>query len=90
MAGFGGARLIVSGKVPRIFFFVIAWFTIWPAEAFAYLDPGTGSLVVQSVIAALAAVGYAVRLHWSRIRMWFHRPGGETDSPSDPPSMGPG
>jgi hypothetical protein len=40
-----------------------------------YLDPGTGSLIVQSVIAALAAVGFALRVYWSKVRAWLKWPG---------------
>jgi hypothetical protein len=52
---------------------IIAWVVLFPPRAMAYLDPGTGSLVVQSLIAALAAVGFGVRLYWSRIRQLFGR-----------------
>jgi hypothetical protein len=61
-------------KRAHIFLVVLAWVTIFPTEAMAYLDPGTGSLIVQSVIAALAAAGFAIRLYWGRIRLVFHRP----------------
>lgn len=44
---------------------------LFPADAWAYLDPGTGSLFIQSLIALLAAAGYGVRVYWSRIRGWF-------------------
>jgi hypothetical protein len=37
-------------------------------EAHAYLDPGTGSLLFQSLIAAIAAAGAALSLCWGRIR----------------------
>jgi hypothetical protein len=46
---------------------------LFPRDAFAYLDPGTGSMVVQSVIAAVAAAAYGVRLYWGRIRGVFGR-----------------
>ncbi|HEX2120107.1 MAG TPA: hypothetical protein VHL59_00560 [Thermoanaerobaculia bacterium] len=59
----------------------------FPPEALAYLDPGTGSLIVQSLIAALAAVGYGLRLYWGRIRLWFKRP--EDDSSSGGPPVTP-
>jgi hypothetical protein len=57
-------------------FFCIAfvYLAVFPTDAFAYLDPGTGSLFVQSLIAALAAVGYGLRVYWSRIRGWFKPP----------------
>lgn len=38
-----------------------------------YLDPGTGSLVLQVLMAALLAIGVAVKLFWSRIKMLFNR-----------------
>jgi hypothetical protein len=44
---------------------------LFPPQASAYLDPGTGSLVVQSLIGGLAIVGYTVRLYWTRIRSVF-------------------
>jgi hypothetical protein len=69
--------MYVSTKT-RIFLLVVAWCTIFPSDAFAYLDPGTGSLIVQSVIAALAAAGFGLRLYWGRIRTWIKRPRGRS------------
>ncbi len=42
-------------------------------SAHAYLDPGTGSLIVQGAIAAVAAVVVAGKLYWARIKSWFQR-----------------
>lgn len=42
-----------------------------PAEA--YLDPGTGSIVLQAVIAAIAAAAVALRLYWTRLKALFGR-----------------
>jgi hypothetical protein len=68
---------------------VVAWMTIFPSEALAYLDPGTGSLIVQSVIAGIAAAGFGLRLYWRRIRAWVdNRPRGGGES-SKKPSAGP-
>jgi hypothetical protein len=55
---------------------------LFPAPAYAYLDPGTGSLLVQSIIAGLAAAGYAVRMNWQRIQHWFGR-GSRSQGPSN-------
>lgn len=69
------------------FFLGAVWVTIFPPQAMAaYLDPGTGSLIVQSVIAALAAVGFAIRLYWGKIRGLFKRSEPNVDSPAEPPS----
>ena len=72
-------------KKTRILFVILAWITVFPSEAFAYLDPGTGSLLVQTLVAALAAAGYALKLYWSRIRLFFRRPADRNDSPEAPP-----
>lgn len=44
-----------------------------PAFAHAYLDPGTGSIAVQAVLAGVAAVLATIASYWSRIRGVFRR-----------------
>ena len=44
-------------------------------EAFAYLDPGTGSMILQGVIAAIAVVGFTIKSYWYKIRSFFGKGG---------------
>jgi hypothetical protein len=45
-----------------------------PATAGAqYLDPGAASIIIQSVVAAVVAVGAGVKLYWSKISAFFSR-----------------
>ena len=37
--------------------------------AHAYLDPGTGSMLLQVVLGGIAAVGVALKLFWHKIRV---------------------
>ena len=39
-----------------------------PATAAAYLDPGTGSILLQGLLAAVAAVAATAGLYWRRIK----------------------
>lgn len=39
----------------------------FPASAFAYLDPGSGSVLLQGILAALAAIAVTVKLYWHRL-----------------------
>jgi hypothetical protein len=39
-----------------------------PATAHAYVDPGTGSMVLQGVIAAVLGLGLTLKLYWRKIR----------------------
>ncbi len=34
----------------------------------AYLDPGSGSFMIQALIAALAGIGVTCRLYWTKIK----------------------
>ena len=36
-----------------------------------YLDPGSGSFIIQIAIAALLGLGVAIRASWGRIKGWF-------------------
>ena len=56
---------------------------VFPAPAAAYLDPSTGSIVLQVMVGGLLTVMAAVRLYWKRIRSWI---GKKSDVP--PPAQG--
>lgn len=34
----------------------------------AYLDPGTGSMMLQVILGGIAAVGVALKLYWHKFR----------------------
>ncbi|NWG06269.1 MAG: hypothetical protein HXY35_06235 [Chloroflexi bacterium] len=36
-----------------------------------YLDPGSGSFLIQLLLAALLGLGVAVRASWTKIKGWF-------------------
>ena len=37
-------------------------------EAFAYLDPSSGSLVVQMILGALVGIGVTLKIYWYKIK----------------------
>ncbi len=39
----------------------------------AYLDPGTGSLIVQALVAAFAGAVVVITSYWQKIRGFFRR-----------------
>ena len=43
----------------------------YAAPAFAYLDPGTGSIILQGIIATVAGMLVAGRLYWQRVKAFF-------------------
>jgi len=41
------------------------------APAHAYLDPGTGSIILQSILAGIAVAIGVLRLYWYRLKAFF-------------------
>ena len=41
------------------------------SPVYAYLDPGTGSMMLQAVIAGIAALGVSIGIFWQRIKSLF-------------------
>ena len=46
---------------------VFAGLTLFHSNAYAYLDPGTGSMILQGFIAGVAVVGVTVKLYWFKL-----------------------
>lgn len=40
---------------------------VFSTPAYAYLDPGTGSYILQLLIGVLIGAAFAVRIYWKRI-----------------------
>jgi len=40
-------------------------------DLFAYLDPGTGSIIIQSIIAGAVGIGVLIKGYWHKIRLLF-------------------
>jgi len=49
---------------------VIATFLlVWPTPVHAYIDPGTGSLVLQIIVAGVMAGLYLFKRYWNKIKI---------------------
>ncbi len=42
-----------------------------PAAAYAYIDPGTGSYLLQILIAAVLGGLFAIKIFWGNIKSFF-------------------
>jgi hypothetical protein len=50
---------------------VAALLLLLPTSAHAYLDPGTGSYVIQMIIAGLLGAAFAIKMYWLRIKRFL-------------------
>ena len=49
----------------------------------AYLDPGSGSVILQLVLAAILGVGFLIKAYWKKLVRLFKRSPDETEEPED-------
>jgi hypothetical protein len=56
---------------------------ILPSTSFAYLDPGTGSMILQGLIAGIAVGAVTIKHYWARFRAFFSR--GAVEESADSP-----
>ena len=54
-----------------ILFFMITVLQASVRDANAYLDPGTGSLLLQVLIAGLLGVLFTVKMYWRKCKDYF-------------------
>ena len=54
----------------RIAFVLVACLSI-ASPAYAYLDPGTGTMLISAVLGVAAAVALAVKMFWYRLVGFF-------------------
>ena len=50
------------------------------SNAYAYLDPGTGSMLMQSLIGVIAAASMTASLFWGRIKIAFYKFSGKSSA----------
>ena len=41
---------------------------IFPTKAFAYLDPGTGSIILQAILGFIAASITTISIYWTKFK----------------------
>ena len=74
-----GGDPIIMLRSFSLFLFIVGLTLFFPKSADAYLDPGTGSSVLQLALAAFFAASFCLRLCWKRVKSWV----GKNRQPSD-------
>jgi hypothetical protein len=72
-------------RTPSLFVVVIAVVVLLaPRDAAAYLDPGTGGILLQGLLAALVAGLVYLRSSWRVVKRFFARLMGRADDDPQP------
>ncbi len=55
-------------KLIKILKYSIFFYFISLGKAYAYLDPGTGSIILQALLGLIAAIGATSSFYWKKIK----------------------
>ena len=61
------------------FLFLIFALISYTSPAYAYLDPGTGSMLLTGLIAGLAAIISFLSIYWQKVKAFFVKQEPDTD-----------
>ena len=53
--------------------FVIVCGLLFSTNSYAYIDPGSGSIILQAIIAAFAGAGTAITIYWKKVKLFFSK-----------------
>jgi hypothetical protein len=67
----GGPKLIYLKFLMILLKLFILSYLIYPRKVYAYIDPGTGSMMVQVLIGILVGVLFMLKTFWKRIAIFF-------------------
>lgn len=63
----------MRSRVTMVGLFIVGFSLLRIPVANAYIDPGTGSFVFQTAIAALLAAGVAIKVFWKKLARFVTR-----------------
>ena len=55
------------------FFFAVTVIFLYPSTSYAYLDPGTGSILLQAILGAIAAGFMTISIWWQKFKSFISK-----------------
>ena len=62
---------IISGVFFPLFTILLVSRGFFVSDAYAYLDPGTGSVILQALIGVIAGVLITLKIYWYKLKEKF-------------------
>lgn len=59
---------MISGMFFPLFSILLLSRGFFISDAYAYLDPGTGSVIIQAVIGVIAGVLITLKIYWYKLK----------------------
>jgi hypothetical protein len=57
----------------KFYLYIFIFYFIFISKSYAYLDPGTGSIILQAILAFIAGAAATVSLWWGNLKMFFKK-----------------
>jgi hypothetical protein len=57
--------------------------------AWAYLDPGTGSMIISAIVGLFATVGLALKTYWYKIKAFMRKDSADLSVSDEAPDAAP-
>lgn len=51
--------------------FILIFFV--PSISYAYMDPGSGSLIIQAIVGVIASCVFFIKIFWFKIKKFFNK-----------------
>lgn len=58
-------------KTKVLFFLSVFFILLFPKDSYAYLDPGSGSYLLQMIVAGLVMASFAIKSCWRALKAFF-------------------
>ena len=62
---------MISGMLFPLFSILLLSRGFFVSDAYAYLDPGTGSVILQALIGVIAGVLITLKIYWYKLKEKF-------------------
>ncbi len=54
-----------------LFLLILVMALIWAPNTYGYLDPGTGSYLIQILLAGILSIAFTLKVFWKQIKIYF-------------------
>ncbi len=59
--------------VASIVIFTLSFLILAVQDTYAYIDPGTGSYLLQLMLAGFLGLAFTMKIYWQKIKIFFLR-----------------
>ena len=60
-------------NLTKIIYISIVLYFFFISKANAYIDPGSGSIILQAIVGAIAAGGITIKIYWNKFKNFFKK-----------------